>query len=320
MLVLIAGITGNVGKQAALAGLDRGHQIRGLGRSPTKLDPAVLSRLESFVQSENYYDIAALEQAVQGVDAVICAYGGLAELALEGQLLLLRAAERAGIKRFLAASWNYDWRRISLGFQEVYDPYIAFHAQASLSSSIKTLHILTGMLAEVFFGSHEERGFTPADDGVWDPEPQGAASTGPNHRVRSMDVYGTGNEPWFFTTEADAGAFSIEVVTGPDAEKGGLVNLVSWVHSLREVAEIYQKVHPEAKVDIVEKGSLEELEKKAVAGREKWGRSKFWEYHRLFFQLFTIKGTWNLGKLDNDRYPGVKATSLEQFLKENPNI
>jgi uncharacterized protein YbjT (DUF2867 family) len=98
MLILIAGITGNVGKQAAIAGLERGHQIRGLGRSPSKLDPTVLSGLESFVKSENYYDIAALEKAVQGVDAVICAYGGLPELALDGQLLLLRAAERAGIK------------------------------------------------------------------------------------------------------------------------------------------------------------------------------------------------------------------------------
>jgi len=135
-----------------------------------------------------------------------------------------------------------------------------------------------------------------------------------------MDVYGTGNEPWFFTSEADAGAFGIEVVTGADAEEGGFRNLVSWVHSLREVAKIYQKVHPEARVDITEKGSVEELEKKAIAGREKWGRSKFWEYHRLFFQLFTVKGIWNLGKLDNEKYPGVKATSLEQFLKENPEI
>ena len=175
-------------------------------------------------------------------------------------------------------------------------------------------------MAEVFFGAYEERGFTPGDDGVWDPAPHGSARAGPHSRVKAMDVYGTGNEPWFFTSEADAGAFSIEVVTGPDAEKGGFVNLVSWVHSLREVAEIYRKVHPEAKVDITERGSVEELEKKAIAGREKWGRSKFWEYHRLFFQLFTVKGIWNIGKLDNEKYPGVKATSLERFLKENPEI
>lgn len=135
-----------------------------------------------------------------------------------------------------------------------------------------------------------------------------------------MDVYGTGDEPWYFTSEADAGAFSIEVVTGPDAEKGGFVNLFSWVHSLREVAEIYEKVHPDAKVTIVEKGSVDELEKKAIVERQKWGRSNFWEYHRLFFQLYTITGVWNLGKLDNEKYPGVERTSLEQFLGQNPEI
>lgn len=218
-------------------------------------------------------------------------------------------------QRYLAASWNYDWRKISLLDEEVYDPYIAFHAQASISSSIKTLHILTGILAEVFFGSHKERGFTPADDGVWDPEPQGS-----ENGSRAMDIYGSGNEPWYFTSEADAAAFSIEAVTGPDAEEGGFRNLVSWIHSLREVADIYQKVHPDCKVDITEKGSVEELEKKAIAGRGKWGRGKFWEYHRLFFQLFTVKGVWNLGKLDNDKYPSVEALSLERFLADNPDI
>ncbi|ERF68469.1 hypothetical protein EPUS_03787 [Endocarpon pusillum Z07020] len=43
------------------------------------------------------------------------------------------------------------------------------------------------------------------------------AEARPEPRVRAMDVYGTGNEPWFFTTEADTGAFSVESVTGPGA-------------------------------------------------------------------------------------------------------
>jgi len=98
MLILIAGITGNIGQKTALAGISSGHQIRGLGRSPQKLHSSISSNLESFVSSQNYYDISALEKAVQGVDAVICAYAGLPELVLDGQLLLLRAAERAGIK------------------------------------------------------------------------------------------------------------------------------------------------------------------------------------------------------------------------------
>ena len=251
-----------------------------------------------------------------------CSYGLRSGLGLRFVIALPSCITDSltGIQRYLAASWNYDWRRISLHDEEVYDPYISFHAQASMSSSIKTLHILTGVLAEVFFGCHEERGFTPADDGVWDPEPEGAGNDRPDHRARAMDVYGTGNEPWYFTTEADAGAFSIEVVAGPDAEKGGFVNLVSFVHSLREVAGIYKEVHPEASVTITEKGSVEDLERKAVAGKEKWGRSQWWEYHRLFFQLFTVKGVWNLGPLDNEKFPSVENNSLERFLTENPGI
>lgn len=98
MLVLIAGITGNIGQHAARAGLERGHKIRGLGRSPQKLDPSIRSQLESFVESTAYYDVPALDEAVKGVDAVICAYSGVPELALDGQLLLLRAADRAGVR------------------------------------------------------------------------------------------------------------------------------------------------------------------------------------------------------------------------------
>ena len=115
MLILIAGITGNVGTQAARAGLERGHEIRGLGRSPQNLDRSLNSRLESFVQSEAYYDVPALDRAVKDVDAVICAYSGVPELALDGQLLLLRAADRAGVKVGTLIPINRAYKRICSG-------------------------------------------------------------------------------------------------------------------------------------------------------------------------------------------------------------
>lgn len=84
MLILIAGITGNVGQHVAQADFTRGHQIRGLGRSPDRLSTSISSRVESFVVSKVYNDIEALDKAVKGVDAVVCAYGGMPELALHG--------------------------------------------------------------------------------------------------------------------------------------------------------------------------------------------------------------------------------------------
>jgi uncharacterized protein YbjT (DUF2867 family) len=115
-----------VGTPCAHAALSRGISVRGMGRNKDKVDQALFQRLESFVQCTSIYDIPALDRAVKGVDAVVCANTYAPEVVLEGQLLLLRAAERAGVKIFHAASWNYDWTSSPLGQHEAYDPYIAF--------------------------------------------------------------------------------------------------------------------------------------------------------------------------------------------------
>lgn len=112
MLILVAGVTGYLGKQLAQVGLDKGHQIRGFGCSPNKLPTELLEKLESFVQYESYDDRGALDRAVAGADAVICCYTAHADAAFDAQLSLLRAVERAGIKVYHAHSWNSDWTKI----------------------------------------------------------------------------------------------------------------------------------------------------------------------------------------------------------------
>lgn len=312
MLILIAGMTGNIGKHAAAHAIATGHTVRGLGRSPEKLPTDIRSCLESFVTSSSYYDIAALDHACAGADAVICAYSGLPELHLDGQLLLLRSAERAGIKRFLAASWNYDWRKIRFGVDEpVYDAAIAFKRQAEISSSIKPCWILSGMLAEVFFGIEGQRGFTPRDGGVWDAW----ADKG----KKSMDIWGTGEEEWVFTTEEDAGRVGVEVVAAEGAEKGGFTSVASWRCSLNEVRRVYEQVRQE-QVDVNWKGSVEELTTLAVRMKSELGPDRFWEWHRSWFMLFCVKGTWNLDTLENKRFEQIAFTGLEKFLKEHAQV
>ncbi|KAF2754680.1 hypothetical protein EJ05DRAFT_503632 [Pseudovirgaria hyperparasitica] len=184
MLILVVGATGNLGQLLAQAALDRGHRVRALGRSPDKLSASLATQLESFVRSENYYDIPALDRACHSVDAIIVAYQGIPTLQLEGQLLLLRSAERAGVKRFVSTSWNYDWRNTSLGQQDSYDAYISFRRHVELSSSIKPIYIFTGVLAEVLFSVDGHGDFSPRNHGVWDPV------------AKSIAMYGTGEETW----------------------------------------------------------------------------------------------------------------------------
>ncbi|CRK34762.1 hypothetical protein HYQ46_003428 [Verticillium longisporum] len=84
MVVLIAGITGSLGQRLARTALDRGLAVRGLGRSPDKLDPTIAASLESFVQSASHEDIPALDKAVAGVDSIINAYSPTDILSLDG--------------------------------------------------------------------------------------------------------------------------------------------------------------------------------------------------------------------------------------------
>ena len=159
------------------------------------------------------------------------------------------------------------------------------------------------MLVDVFFGPY----FTTKDHGVWDPD------------TKSLDIWGTGDEAWSFTTEADAGAYGIEVITADDAENGGFISFCSFVSSLRELAETYSKVRGR-EVAIHKKGVIEILEQKAMAAREEMGRSRFWEWHRMVFHLNTVKGVWNLPSVENERFPKHKATSLTEFLEAHPEV
>lgn len=306
MLVLIAGATGNIGQNLIDSLHSRGHGVRALARNLSKIDPGRRNKLHSSVESKTYYNIESLDRACSGVDAVICAYSGIAELQLDGQLLLLRAAERAGVTRFVAATWNYDWRNMKLGMLESYDPYICFRHHAELSSSIKPIYIFTGVLAEVLFSVPGHGDFSPKKHGVWDPE------------RKSLEIWGSGEEPWHWTTERDAAEFTAEIITDDSAPKGGFWSVCSGVHTLKEISGVYEDTKG-VKVDILIKGDVEQLRTNALEARREGSRQMIWGYIGWFYQLYTVDGTFTLKELDNSKL-AVQTTSLENFLRENAEI
>lgn len=303
MLVLVAGATGNIGQHLIDSLTKRGHQVRALARNSSKLPAERLEKLEVFVSSKSYYDIDALDHACANVDAVISAYAGIPELQLEGQLLLLRAAERAGVTRFISASWNYDWRDMSLGMQESYDPYISFRRHVDISSSIRPIYIFSGVLAEVLFSIPGHGDFSPKNHGVWDPA------------SKTMEIYGTGQEVWHWTTEKDAAEFAAELIQRDDAAQGGFWTLCSGVHTLPELAMAYERVRG-SKVDIQYKGTVSDLREKALEARKQGCAKNYWDYIGWFYQLYTVDGTWTLKDLQNDII-GVSTTSIEDFLRDS---
>jgi nucleoside-diphosphate-sugar epimerase len=299
MLVLIAGITGSLGQRMAKIALTRGLSVRGLGRNPDSLASGLLGQLESFVKSETYYDIPALEKAVTGVDAVINAYAPTPVLDLDGHLLLLRAAERAQIKVFIASSWSRDWTNIKFGDFEHYNNHIAFEHQAATTSSIRPVYIFTGLFSDLLFTQYGPGGFD---------------TTGEQPRMRYWGDGQTDKWPW--STQDDAAEWTIDILLygeGLQAGKGGFFKISSGVTTIEGLAAVYDKVF-ETRIQLTREGSIEDLEAKLARLRRE-NRTGYFEFMSEAAAVIASKGLWenkDVTVLDQFRKPTSLLESLRR--------
>jgi putative NADH-flavin reductase len=126
MNLLIFGSTGSIGRQLVKQALDRGHAVTAFARDPAKLE---IEHANLKVFQGDVMDIASVEKAVQGQDAVLCSIGaGRTEgtVRSEGTRNIIHAMEKAGIQRLICqttlgvgdsqGNLNFFWKYIMFGF------------------------------------------------------------------------------------------------------------------------------------------------------------------------------------------------------------
>ncbi len=109
MQVLVVGGTGTLGRQIARRAIDAGHQVRCMVRKPRK--GAFLQEWGCELTCGNLLDPETIDYALDGVDAVIDAATSRPDDSAsvyttdwDGKLNLLRACEKAGVKRYVFLS------------------------------------------------------------------------------------------------------------------------------------------------------------------------------------------------------------------------
>ncbi|WP_346016830.1 SDR family oxidoreductase [Chroococcidiopsis sp. CCMEE 29] len=126
MKLLIFGSTGSIGRQVVEQALEQGHTVTAFTRDPAKLD---IKHAHLKVAQGDVMDLASVEKAVQGQDAVVCVLGSggnrKGTIRSEGTRQIIRAMETAGIRRFICQttlgagdSWgnlNFFWKYIMFG-------------------------------------------------------------------------------------------------------------------------------------------------------------------------------------------------------------
>lgn len=126
MKLVIFGSTGGVGQQVVEQALEQGYTVTAFTRNPDKLH--IQHPNLKFFQGD-VMDLSAVEQAVQGQDAVVCTLGSGQKLngtvRSEGTHHIIQAMKRSGIQRFICQttmgvgdSWgslNFYWKYVMFG-------------------------------------------------------------------------------------------------------------------------------------------------------------------------------------------------------------
>ena len=102
MKLTIFGSTGGTGRQLVTQALEQGHTVTAFVRSPEKLD----QKHEKLQTAKgDVMDIALVERAVQGQDAVLCTLSmptmSKNKLRANGMKNIIQAMKKTGVKRIV---------------------------------------------------------------------------------------------------------------------------------------------------------------------------------------------------------------------------
>jgi putative NADH-flavin reductase len=124
MKVAIFGATGSVGKEALKQALEQGHKVTAFVRDPAKLS---IEGDGLRVKRGDVMDVSAVEEAVEGQDAVLCILGAgrKGNVRSEGTKNIISAMKSTGVRRLICQSTlgagdssgalNFLWKYIMFG-------------------------------------------------------------------------------------------------------------------------------------------------------------------------------------------------------------
>ncbi|NIT61650.1 MAG: NAD(P)H-binding protein [Aliifodinibius sp.] len=146
MRLIIFGSTGSIGRQLVKQALEQGHTVTAFARDPVRVD---IKHANLQVIQGDVLDPTSVEKAVRGHDAVLCSLGAGRKgmVRSEGTRNIIRAMEKAGVRRFICQSTlgvgesrgnlNFVWKHLMFGL--LLRPAYADHV--SQENHVKRSHL-----------------------------------------------------------------------------------------------------------------------------------------------------------------------------------
>lgn len=175
--IAVAGASGDLGARITRALVARGAHVRALIRPGTdQADRDRLVELGATLTPADPTDVDSMANALAGVDCVVSALNGLREVSLDRQSLLLDAAVRAGVPRFISSDFSADFTKTPPGHNRNFDLRREFMGRAD-RASIQVTSILNGAFMDML--GAEMPLIQPGSDGCCSGATRTSRSTSP---------------------------------------------------------------------------------------------------------------------------------------------
>jgi len=289
--IVVAGATGKLGGRIVKALGERGTKIRALvrhGAAREKLQR--LQELGATIVSVDLNDTSQVTPACTGASCVVSALQGLQDVIVDTQTVLLDAAIKADVPRFIPSDYSIDFTKFPPGENRNLDLRRDFHKGLD-KTSISATTIFSGAFADMLTGQMPLILF----------------------KLKRVLYWGDADQRMDFTTMDDTAAFTARAALDPSTPR--FLRIAGDQLSARELTVIVTEVTGK-KFRLFRAGSLGMLGTLITIARtiapgenELYPAWQGMQYMRNMFD-----GRAKLEPLDNDRYPGIRWTTARDVL------
>jgi nucleoside-diphosphate-sugar epimerase len=289
--IVVAGAAGNLGGRITSALLERGASVTALVRHGTARDKiARLKELGAAIASVDLSNDSQVAPACSGASCVVSALQGLREVIVETQTLLLGAAIKAGVPRFIPSDYSIDFTKFPPGENRNLDLRQAFHQRLD-KASISATTIFNGAFADMLTGQMPLILF----------------------KLRRVLYWGNADQRMDFTTIDNTAAFTANAALDPSTPR--ILRIAGDQLSARELTAVVSEVTGK-RFRLFRAGGLGMLGTlikvaRMVAPAEK---DIFPAWQGMQYMRNMFDGRAKLEPLDNDRYPGMRWTTARDVL------
>lgn len=291
-IVVLAGGTGDLGLRVAGALARSGAEVRALVRPGTSSDKkGRLSALGASPLEVAFGSADDLQAACKEAVCVVSSLNGLADVIVDTQGRLLDAAVAAGVPRFVPSDFSLDYTRLPPGSNRNFDLRRTFRARLD-AAPIRATSVFSGAFADMLAG-------------------QMPLIVRPIRRVLYWE---SADHSFPLTTKDDTAAVTAAAALDPEAPRD--LHVAGSTASGRTLAEAMSRLTGQHYRPL-RFGSTEGLRRWIrIAQRVAPQRDAVfpaWQAMQYLENMFS--GRAPSGQDDNDRYPDISWTPIEDVLR-----